>query len=162
METLSTLLALCEGNPLVNYGFSLFICNLNLVMCFGCQPDEPCGFSGDHWQMQQCFNVFADIYTVFFFLVLFHCCILLEIKLTTTTKGPVMQSFDVSFDDSLNKQLNKRFWGRWINLSWCSFDATVMELHKLTIWHGVTGVTLVKLPYAQESRQQDPVTLWSI
>ena len=23
----------------------------------------------------------------------------------------------------------------------------------------VTGVTLVKLPYAQESRQQDPVTL---
>ena len=26
----------------------------------------------------------------------------------------------------------------------------------------VTGVTLVKLPYAQESRQQDPVTLWSI
>ena len=26
----------------------------------------------------------------------------------------------------------------------------------------VTGVTLVKRPYAQESRQQDPVTLWSI
>ena len=25
--------------------------------------------------------------------------------------------------------------------------------------HSVTGVTLVKLPYAQESRQQDPVTL---
>ena len=26
----------------------------------------------------------------------------------------------------------------------------------------VTGVTLVKRPYTQESRQQDPVTLWSI
>ena len=36
----------------------------------------------------------------------------------------------------------------------------------LVIWTAtsasVTGVTLVKLPYAQESRQQDPVTLWSI
>ena len=50
----------------------------------GCQLDEPCGLSGDHWQMQQCFNVLTDIYKVFF-LVLFHCCILLEIKLMTTT-----------------------------------------------------------------------------
>ena len=32
----------------------------------GCQRDEPCGFSGDHWQMQQCFNVFTDIYKVLF------------------------------------------------------------------------------------------------
>ena len=40
--------------------------------------------SGDHWQMQQCFNVFTDINKVFF-MVLFHCCILLEIKLTTIT-----------------------------------------------------------------------------
>ena len=29
-------------------------------------------------------------------------------------------------------------------------------------YSSVTGVTLVKLPYAQESRQQDPMTLWSI
>ena len=29
--------------------------------------DEPCGFSGDHWQMHQCFNVFTDIYKVFLF-----------------------------------------------------------------------------------------------
>ena len=50
----------------------------------GCQLDEPCGFSGDHWQMHQCFNVFTDIYKVFF-LVLFHCCILLEIKRITAT-----------------------------------------------------------------------------
>ena len=28
--------------------------------------------------------------------------------------------------------------------------------------NAVTGVSLVKRPYAQESRQQDPVTLWSI
>ena len=40
--------------------------DLNL-MCFGCQLDEPCGFSGDHWQIQQCFNVFTDIYKVFSF-----------------------------------------------------------------------------------------------
>ena len=50
---------------------------------FDCQLDGPCGFSGDHWQMFQCFNVFTDIYKVF--LVLFHYCILLEIKLTTKT-----------------------------------------------------------------------------
>ena len=29
------------------------------------------------------------------------------------------------------------------------------------ICDSVTGVTLVKRPYTQESRQQDPVTLWS-
>ena len=43
-----------------------------------CQHDEPCGFSRDHWQMQQCSNVFIDLYKVLF-LVLFHCCILLLI-----------------------------------------------------------------------------------
>ena len=47
---------------------------------FGCQLDEPCCFSGDHCQMQQYFNVLTDICKVLF-LVLFHCCILLEIKL---------------------------------------------------------------------------------
>ena len=31
-----------------------------------CQLDEPCGFSGDHWQMQQCLNVLTDIYQVYF------------------------------------------------------------------------------------------------
>ena len=50
----------------------------------GCQIGEPCGFSGDHWQMQQCFNVVTDIYTVFF-LALFNCCILLKIKLIIIT-----------------------------------------------------------------------------
>ena len=43
--------------------------------------DEPRGYSG---RMQQCFTVFTDIYKVF--LLLCHCCIQLEIKLTTTTK----------------------------------------------------------------------------
>ena len=32
--------------------------------------------------MQQCFNVLIDIYHEF--LLLFYCCVLLEIKLTTT------------------------------------------------------------------------------
>ena len=35
-------------------------------------------------RMQQCFNVLIDIYHEF--LLLFYCCVLLEIKLTTTTK----------------------------------------------------------------------------
>ena len=47
------------------------------------QLDEPCSFFGDHWQMQQCFNMFTDIYKAF--LVPFHCCMLLEIKPITTT-----------------------------------------------------------------------------
>ena len=34
-------------------------------------------------RMQQCFNVLIDIYHEF--LLLFYCCVLLEIKLTTTT-----------------------------------------------------------------------------
>ena len=34
------------------------------------------------YRMQQCFNVFPDIYKVF--LLLFRCCILLEIKLIAT------------------------------------------------------------------------------
>ena len=39
---------------------------LNLVMYFGCQLDEPYGFPGDHTsRMQQCFNVFIDIYHEF-------------------------------------------------------------------------------------------------
>ena len=37
------------------------------ILQVGCQLDEPCGFSGDHWQMQQCFNVFTEIYKVFSF-----------------------------------------------------------------------------------------------
>ena len=36
-------------------------------------------------RMQQCFNVLIDIYHEF--LLLFYCCVLLEIKLTTTTTG---------------------------------------------------------------------------
>ena len=35
-------------------------------------------------RMQQCFNVPIDSYHKF--LLLFYCCVLLEIKLTTTTK----------------------------------------------------------------------------
>ena len=41
--------------------------NASQVYILGCQLDEPCGFSGDQWQMQQCFNVFTDIYKVFSF-----------------------------------------------------------------------------------------------
>ena len=36
-------------------------------------------------RMQQCFNVPIDSYHEF--LLLFYCCVLLEIKLTTTTIG---------------------------------------------------------------------------
>ena len=37
-------------------------------------------------RMQQCFNLLIDIYHEF--MLLFYCCVLLEIKLTTTTKKP--------------------------------------------------------------------------
>ena len=61
------------------YCISIIWCSSWFVLEHGCQLDEPCAFSGDHWQMQQCFT---DIYKVF--RVLFHCFILLEMKLTTT------------------------------------------------------------------------------
>ena len=62
------------------------------------------------------------------------------------TKGPVMQSFDVFVDVSLNKQLNTQSRGRWINLSWCSFDVAVMfilynqYLGCLSHWGRVTHI----------------------
>ena len=51
------------------------------------------------WQMQQCFNVFTGIYQVLF-QALFHCCILLEIKLTTTTLRKFVSPYtDLGFID---------------------------------------------------------------
>ena len=47
-------------------------------------------------------------------------------------RGPVMLTFDVSFDVSLNKLLNKQSRGRCIQMSWCSFDVTVMILSYFT------------------------------
>ena len=41
-------------------------------------------------------------------------------------KGPVMWNFDVSFDVSLRKLLNKQSRCRRIKIFWCSFDVTVM------------------------------------
>ena len=41
-------------------------------------------------------------------------------------KGPMMQSFDISIDNSLCKLLNKQSRGRWIKTPW-SFDIAVME-----------------------------------
>ena len=52
-------------------------------MYFGWQLDEPYDFPGDPSRMQQCFNV-LDIYIYHEFLLLFYCCIVLEIKRTTT------------------------------------------------------------------------------
>ena len=40
-------------------------------------------------------------------------------------KGPVMCSFDVSFDGS--QQTTEQTIGRWIEMSWCSFDVTVIN-----------------------------------
>ena len=42
-------------------------------------------------------------------------------------KGPVMRSFDVSFDVSLNKLLNKQSRCRCIEIYRCSFSVTVMR-----------------------------------
>ena len=43
-------------------------------------------------------------------------------------KGPVMQCFDVSFNVSLNKLLNKQSRGRLIEMYWRSFDVIIMFL----------------------------------
>ena len=45
-------------------------------------------------RMQQCFNVLIDIYHEF--LLLFYCCVLLEIKLTTTITCVIGVGWDVS------------------------------------------------------------------
>ena len=49
-------------------------------MCFSYQLDEPCSFPGNQ-PLTECSNVLTDVYRVF--LLLFHCCILSEIKLRT-------------------------------------------------------------------------------
>ena len=56
-----------------------------LCKCIGCQLDEHSLMTSlvTTSRMHICFNVLTDIYHEF--LLLFHCCILLEIKLTTTT-----------------------------------------------------------------------------
>ena len=45
---------------------------------------------------------------------------------TSHQKGSVMQSFDIFFDISLNKLLNKLVSCLWLELPWCSCDITVM------------------------------------
>ena len=57
----------------------LLTSTLNIV-CFSCQLDEPCSFYGNQ-PLTECSNVLTDVYRVF--LLLLHCCILLEIKLRT-------------------------------------------------------------------------------
>ena len=56
-------------------------------------------------------------------------------------KGPVMQSFDFSFDVSLNKLLDKWLSYRWLKLPWCSCDMTVMLPH----WGQVTHICVNNL-----------------
>ena len=52
-------------------------------------------------RMQQCFNVLIDIYHEF--LLLFYCCVLLEIKLTTTITSKfiirTLQNWNYVFDE---------------------------------------------------------------
>ena len=43
-------------------------------------------------------------------------------------KGPVMQSFDISFDISLKKLLSKHSSGWWSETPWHSCDTSVMRL----------------------------------
>ena len=45
-------------------------------------------------RMQQCFNVLIDIYHEF--LLLFYCCVLLEINLTTNTYGSTGNDYGVN------------------------------------------------------------------
>ena len=54
-------------------------------------------------------------------------------------KGSVMQSFHVSFDASLNKLLKKQLRDRWNEMSWCSFDVTIISIYQTVIQCGPTS-----------------------
>ena len=56
--------------PLADAAMCLLISTT--MQFFGCQLYEPCGFFGDHCQMQQYFNVFTDIYKVLFLVSLLY------------------------------------------------------------------------------------------
>ena len=98
--------------------------SLNL-MFFGCQLDEPYGFPGvTTSRMQQCFNILIDSYHKF--LLLFYCCVLLEIKLTnttTTTERFCWQSVDGEHgyekaQGFLMRQLSCSTWIYTLGTSW--------------------------------------------
>ena len=59
-------------------------------------------------------------------------------------KEPVMQSFDVSFDVSQHKCLNKQLQGRWIKMSWWSFDIVVMITGNFENCHSETLLQVEK------------------
>ena len=62
-------------------------------------------------------------------------------------KGSVMWSFDVC----LHKLLHKHPRGRWIKMSWCSFDVTVMSGCLLKWWHYDIKEILITGPLWGES-----------
>ena len=70
-------------------------------------------------KMQQCFTVRTDIYHVF--LLLFHCCILLEMKLgittTTTAATTTTTTTTIVFPESWTvfPRRQRRNWGKTIN-----------------------------------------------
>ena len=54
-------------------------------------------------------------------------------------KGPVMQNFDVCFDISLNKLLNKQSNGQWFEMPWYSCYVTVMNIISYIDPSGIEG-----------------------
>ena len=99
MEIFSALLAICEWNPLVAFTAHLIA-------------------SYHSWRRH---------HMELFFALLAICVRGIDWSVVDSpNKRPVVQSFDVSFDASLNTLLNKQSRGRWIEISWCLFDVIVM------------------------------------
>ena len=74
-------------------------------------------------RMQQCFNVLIDIY--YEFLLLFYCCVLLEIKLTTTTTKVCSWPSDPEKFEQ---------WWLWQNgLSIISIDSLILKMPDI-VW----------------------------
>ena len=62
------------------------------------------------------------------YLAIFSCSFFLQrlwSKVYYFHTGPIMRCFDVSFDVSLHKLLNKQWTGTWIKMCWWSFDVAV-------------------------------------
>ena len=81
-------------------------------------------------------------------------------------KGPVMRSFDVFFDISVCKQLNKQSRGKWIKMSRWSFDVAVMMpetanhmwRHQMETFSALLVLCAGNSPVSSEFPTQRPAT----
>ena len=83
------------------------------------------------------------------------------------TKGRVMQSFGVSFDDNLNNHMSKQSIGRWIqmfgrlfHISVMVFARTVTLLIRTSTTFRCSGIRMKASTSAQSSLEQPNMKIW--